>query len=229
MRAPPASERGRRGNGGEHMSDPDQDFRVETTLRDGTAVTIRVMRPDDRQRLIAAFAKLDPSTIYTRFFSYRKEIPEPALERIGEIDFVELAGLVATIGAGDDETVIGGASYVGDRGGLPGPGPRDQALRRAGCDRAPTRHRALHRRCPLRQRRDAQGVRASRAAVAAAARKRSPPHRVGARTAAILKHAAGPTIDVGQARVITSTHTEPGHDPCRGLLPESLPRTKDLS
>ena len=116
MRAPPASERGRRGNGGEHMSDPDQDFRVETTLRDGTAVTIRVMRPDDRQRLIAAFAKLDPSTIYTRFFSYRKEIPEPALERIGEIDFVELAGLVATIGAGDDETVIGGASYVGDIG-----------------------------------------------------------------------------------------------------------------
>jgi RimJ/RimL family protein N-acetyltransferase len=98
------------------MSDPDQDFRVETTLRDGTAVTIRVMRPDDRQRLIAAFAKLDPSTIYTRFFSYRKEIPEPALERIGEIDFVELAGLVATIGAGDDETVIGGASYVGDIG-----------------------------------------------------------------------------------------------------------------
>jgi len=116
MRAPPASERGRRGNGGEHMSDPDQDFRVETTLRDGTAVTIRVMRPDDRQRLIAAFAKLDPSTIYTRFFSYRKEIPEPALERIGEIDFVELAGLIATIGAGDDETVIGGASYVGDIG-----------------------------------------------------------------------------------------------------------------
>jgi len=116
MRAPPASERGRRGNGGEHMSDPDQDFRAETTLRDGTAVTIRVMRPDDRQRLIAAFAKLDPSTIYTRFFSYRKEIPEPALERIGEIDFVELAGLIATIGAGDDETVIGGASYVGDIG-----------------------------------------------------------------------------------------------------------------
>ena len=116
MRAPPASERGRRGNGGEHMSDPDQDFRAETTLRDGTAVTIRVMRPDDRQRLIAAFAKLDPSTIYTRFFSYRKEIPEPALERIGEIDFVELAGLIATIGADDDETVIGGASYVGDIG-----------------------------------------------------------------------------------------------------------------
>jgi RimJ/RimL family protein N-acetyltransferase len=95
------------------MSDPDRDFRVETALRDGTAVTIRVMRPDDRERLVAAFAKLDSSTIYTRFFSYRKEIPERTLERLAEIDFVELAGLVATIGAGGDETVIGGASYVG--------------------------------------------------------------------------------------------------------------------
>jgi hypothetical protein len=55
-------------------------------------VTIRVMRPDDHERLVAAFAKLDPSTIYTRFFSYRKEIPERALERIAEIDFVQLAG-----------------------------------------------------------------------------------------------------------------------------------------
>jgi RimJ/RimL family protein N-acetyltransferase len=71
------------------------------------------MRPDDRDRMIAAFAKLERSTIYTRFFSYRNELPERALERIAEIDFVQLAGLVATIGAGDDETVIGGASYVG--------------------------------------------------------------------------------------------------------------------
>jgi RimJ/RimL family protein N-acetyltransferase len=99
------------------MTDPTpgigHSFAMPFALRDGTAVTIRVMRPDDRDRLVAAFAKLDPSTIYTRFFSYRKEIPESALERIAAIDFVHLAGLVATIGAGSDETVIGGASYVG--------------------------------------------------------------------------------------------------------------------
>jgi len=94
-------------------SDPDHDFRLHTALRDGTPVTIRVMRPDDRERLVAAFAKLEPSSVYTRFFSHRKELPERALERIAEIDFVQLAGLVATIGSGSDETVIGGASYVG--------------------------------------------------------------------------------------------------------------------
>ena len=91
----------------------DHGFRVETALRDGTPVTIRVMRPDDRDLIVAAFAELEQGTIYTRFFSYLKEIPSRALDRIAEIDFVHLAGLVATIGSGDDEIVIGGATYVG--------------------------------------------------------------------------------------------------------------------
>lgn len=95
-------------------NDLDHDFRLAMALRDGTPVTIRVMRPDDRERLVAAFAKLDESSIYTRFFSYRKEIPEGTLDRIAKIDFVHVTGLVATIGAGSDETVIGGASYIGD-------------------------------------------------------------------------------------------------------------------
>ena len=71
------------------------------------------MRPDDRDRIVAAFSKLDANTIYTRFFSHRKEIPAATLDRIAAIDFVNLAGLVATIGAGADETVIASATYVG--------------------------------------------------------------------------------------------------------------------
>jgi len=93
--------------------DPDAAFRQAITLRDGTPVTIRVMRPDDRERIITAFNKLEPGTIYTRFFSYRKEIPASTFERIAAIDFVHLAGLVATIGEGAEEAIIGGATYVG--------------------------------------------------------------------------------------------------------------------
>jgi RimJ/RimL family protein N-acetyltransferase len=92
----------------------DRDFSVSAALRDGTPVTIRVMRPDDRERLVAAFGKLDAASVYTRFFSFRKELPEKALERIGAIDFVHLAGLVATIDTGADETVIGTATFVGE-------------------------------------------------------------------------------------------------------------------
>lgn len=43
----------------------------------------------------------------------RESIPERAFERIAEIGFVNLAGLVVTLGTGADEMVIGGASYVG--------------------------------------------------------------------------------------------------------------------
>lgn len=91
----------------------DRQFSQASALRDGTPVTIRVMRPDDRERIVAAFSKLESDTIYTRFFSFRREIPASALDRIAAIDFDNLAGLVATLGAGANETVIGSATYVG--------------------------------------------------------------------------------------------------------------------
>src|SRR6185295_4108315 len=96
----------------DHAGD-DREFSQSGTLRDGTPVTIRAMRPDDRERLVAAFGKLDSETIYTRFFSPRREIPERALERIAEIDFEHLAGLVVTLSSDGEEAVIASATYVG--------------------------------------------------------------------------------------------------------------------
>jgi RimJ/RimL family protein N-acetyltransferase len=90
----------------------DHAFRVLAVLKNGTPVTMRVMRPDDRDRLVAAFAKLERDSVYVRFFSFRKEIPERALARIAEIDFENLLGLVATVGEGAAETVIGSCTYV---------------------------------------------------------------------------------------------------------------------
>jgi len=87
-------------------------FSQAATLRNGTPVTIRAVRPDDRERLIAAFKELDPSTVYTRFFAFVKEIPAASLAHINEVDFDNVGALVVTIGSGRDESVIGGASYV---------------------------------------------------------------------------------------------------------------------
>jgi GNAT superfamily N-acetyltransferase len=87
-------------------------YSQSVTLRDGTPATIRVMRPDDKDRLVAAFSKLDRASVYTRFFGFRKELPEGPLNRIDKIDFTHLAGLVVTVGSGADETVIGSATYV---------------------------------------------------------------------------------------------------------------------
>ena len=48
-----------------------QNYRVDDKLKDGTAVTIRAIRPDDKKRIVEAFKNLDPESIYTRFFSTR--------------------------------------------------------------------------------------------------------------------------------------------------------------
>jgi RimJ/RimL family protein N-acetyltransferase len=94
----------------------DTKFSRSAALRDGRAVTIRLMRPDDKDKLIAAFAKLDRQSVYTRFFSFRKELPQGPLNRIDRIDFVRLAALVVTLGAGADEAIIGSATYVASDG-----------------------------------------------------------------------------------------------------------------
>lgn len=87
-------------------------FSQPAQMRDGTPVLIRSVRHDDRQRIIEAFSKLEPQTIYTRFFSAKKELSETDLGRIDTSDFVHAVSLVATIGEGGGEVIIGGGAYT---------------------------------------------------------------------------------------------------------------------
>jgi RimJ/RimL family protein N-acetyltransferase len=87
-------------------------FSHPARLRNGTEVLIRAIRHDDRQRIIDAFHKLDPQTIYTRFFSAKKELSEADLGRIDAADFEHAVVLVATLGSGDEEIIIGGGAYT---------------------------------------------------------------------------------------------------------------------
>jgi RimJ/RimL family protein N-acetyltransferase len=87
-------------------------FSQQTVLRDGTPILIRVLRPEDRAGVVAAFGKLEPDSIYTRFFSMKKELSEAELDHLGSSDFEHYLALVATIDSGADETLIGGASYT---------------------------------------------------------------------------------------------------------------------
>ena len=41
---------------------------ARAALRDGTAVGVRAIRPDDKERLRIAFARLSPRSVYQRFF-----------------------------------------------------------------------------------------------------------------------------------------------------------------
>ena len=75
-------------------------------------ITIRAIRPDDRERIVKAFRGLDRRSVYLRFFSYRKELEDEELRRVTECDGVSEAVLVATVGTGDQEAIVGLGSYV---------------------------------------------------------------------------------------------------------------------
>ena len=87
-------------------------FSAEERLRDGSPLTIRSVRPDDRQRMREAYGRLSPEAIYLRLFAPKKELAESELTRLIEVDFEREVALVATIGAGAQESVIGGGRYV---------------------------------------------------------------------------------------------------------------------
>jgi RimJ/RimL family protein N-acetyltransferase len=89
------------------------------TLKDGTRVTLRAIRADDGPRIRRAFRNLDPQTIYTRFFGYKADVSDVELKRITNVDFHRDVALLVTIGSGDDEVVIGGASYFAIDAGDP--------------------------------------------------------------------------------------------------------------
>ena len=93
------------------MNDPRHYF-VNDTLRNGMAVTLRAIRPEDKTRLASAFKNLERETIYTRFFQYVKELTDQDLKRATEIDFDQEVALVVTVNPGDEETIIGTGRYI---------------------------------------------------------------------------------------------------------------------
>src|SRR5271156_951866 len=80
------------------------------TLRDGTAVTVRAAGANDGPKIRRAFLNLERDTVYTRFFGYKADVSDAKLGRITGADFERAVALLVTIGSGEDEVVIGGAT-----------------------------------------------------------------------------------------------------------------------
>ena len=82
------------------------------TLRTGLKICFRASRPDDVDRLIEAFNKLDPESLYQRFFGPKKEISALEMQRFKETDFKNRVILFCTVMQDDREIIIGSGSYV---------------------------------------------------------------------------------------------------------------------
>ena len=81
------------------------------TLRDGTPVNIRPIRPDDAPRLQAGFARLSPQSIYLRFLQTFRELSDKQAREFATVDYLNRMALVASIPGEGDERLIGVARY----------------------------------------------------------------------------------------------------------------------
>lgn len=81
-------------------------------LKNGLAVTVRAIRPDDKERLTEAFRNLERESVYTRFFGFKSELTKEELKTATEVDFENVVALVVTKTDGQDETIIGSGRYI---------------------------------------------------------------------------------------------------------------------
>jgi RimJ/RimL family protein N-acetyltransferase len=95
------------------MSDAARGYREAFTLRGGRVAEVRAIRPDDRDRLQAAFHALEPESVYLRYFSFKQALTEADLDRLCEPDFHERVVLVVTLpGDAGEEIIVGAGGYV---------------------------------------------------------------------------------------------------------------------
>jgi GNAT superfamily N-acetyltransferase len=87
-------------------------YSVSETLRDGTTLLIRAIRPDDKQRLLQHFQGLSQQSVYYRFFGLKRSLGDDDLFRLTELDFVNHVGLAATVDSAECERFIGIGRYI---------------------------------------------------------------------------------------------------------------------
>jgi len=86
-------------------------YEVQERLRDGTPVTLRAVRSDDKARLRRAFHELEQASVYTRFFTTKQDVSDEELAAGVDVDFVRNVTLVVT--PGDSDVIIGAGRYIG--------------------------------------------------------------------------------------------------------------------
>jgi RimJ/RimL family protein N-acetyltransferase len=88
------------------------DYAATETLRDGRAVKIRALKPDDRDGLLAAVGRSSDASLYRRFFSFKRGFTEREIDFFVNVDFVSHVALVAVLRNNGEEAIVGGARYI---------------------------------------------------------------------------------------------------------------------
>src|SRR5712692_5927435 len=91
------------------MASPGFEARV-LELRDGTKIHVRPIVPEDEQLLIDAVAAMSERSVYFRFFSPLKRLPDALAHRLAVVDYNDRFALVATTHK-SSEWIVGVARY----------------------------------------------------------------------------------------------------------------------
>lgn len=83
-------------------------YSADDTLRDGTPVQVRALRPDDREGMRQALARMSRDSIVRRFFAPRPSFTAQEVARFLDVDFRDHVALVALV----DGHIVGGARYI---------------------------------------------------------------------------------------------------------------------
>ena len=88
------------------------DYIEEVTLKDGSKVLLRPIRPDDAPRLQHAFQHLSPQTIYLRFLESAKELSDAQAHAFANLDYHNRMAFVGCIQEDGEEHVVVSARYA---------------------------------------------------------------------------------------------------------------------
>jgi acetyl coenzyme A synthetase (ADP forming)-like protein len=94
------------------LSEPAR-YDVDELLRDGSAIRIRAIRPEDQGRLKEHANALSRQSAYFRFLGARSRLSEAELERFTVVDFREHVALIATRSDDRGEKIIGVGRFIG--------------------------------------------------------------------------------------------------------------------
>jgi len=87
-------------------------YRAAEVLRDGRRITIRALRPQDREALIEAFARTGDESRYRRFFTSKRSLGEGEVKFFVEVNFTTHVALVAELQEAGRPIIAGGGRYV---------------------------------------------------------------------------------------------------------------------
>lgn len=87
-------------------------YSVAERMRDGRAIEIRALHPEDKDDMLAAVGRTGTTSLQRRFFVIKRGFSEKEIAYFMNVDFANHVALVALADEGGRKVIIGGGRYV---------------------------------------------------------------------------------------------------------------------